>query len=85
MERSTGPHHKPSQQQRIAALQRRLDVLEHRLRLRAAELGEDAKVTLGQLRRALAQRDPKYRGPERRRAVRQGADEARAQSSSDGR
>jgi type II secretory pathway component PulJ len=75
--RSNNPHHSPRQQQRIAELHRRLDVIERQLRMRAAELGDDTKGTLGELRRTLVDKvdrrkgaDPHYFGPERRKAQR---------------
>jgi hypothetical protein len=72
-----GAHHSRDQHLRIAALHRRADYLEHRLRRRAAELGEDDRATLGHLRRLLREQpdrrrggDRSYRGPERRTRVR---------------
>ena len=58
-----------SQQERVVMLHRRLDRLEHQLRLRANEFGEQP-VTLGQLRRRLSQTTgPQDGKPERRESA----------------
>ena len=67
---STGPHHTLRQQEGVVRLHRRLDGLEHKLRLRANELGDHEPVTLGQLRRRLSQTTgPQDGKPERRESA----------------
>lgn len=73
-----GPHYGRNLGVRIAALHRRLDDLEHELRLRASALGEDGQASLRELRTRLAARDRQYGGPERRNPTREWASSGRA-------
>jgi hypothetical protein len=68
VQQTAGPHRLKGVAQRIAALHRRLDALERRLRLRARDLGFDNNLPMSVLRKQLTQVDPydRYKGPERR-------------------
>ncbi len=63
------PHKTRGLAQRIARMHRRLNDVEGQLRLWAKQLGHDDQATITELRQMLqsvVERDPAYRGPERR-------------------
>ena len=64
----SGPHLVRNVGLRVANLHQRMDALERQVRARAREFGEEDEATFTALRRRLAalERDPRYRGPERR-------------------